>query len=115
MARRALGTPRLQGAGGASRQWALNRNSVTEEEVVGRGLLFAGSTAPAWKLIDAAGKEHELAQYRGKIVVLDFWATWRRPCLKAMPDLQKLHERYRDRGVVVLGLATNDDHQLAAG
>jgi thiol-disulfide isomerase/thioredoxin len=85
-----------------------------EEEVVGRGLLFAGSTAPPWKLVDAAGKEHELAQYRGKIVVLDFWATWRRPCLKAMPDIQKLHERYRDRGAVVLGLATNDDHQLAA-
>ncbi|HYE02725.1 MAG TPA: redoxin domain-containing protein [Phycisphaerales bacterium] len=65
-----------------------------------------GDPAPAWTLKDSAGKEHKLADYKGKIVVMDFWATWCPPCKKAMPDVQKLHEAYKDKGVAVFGVNT---------
>src|SRR5437016_789885 len=67
-------------------------------------LLAVGATAPDWELSDADGKLQTLAQYRGKIVVLDFWATWCGPCAEVMPQMQKLHEKYADKGVVVFGV-----------
>ena len=67
-------------------------------------LLRVGETAPEWKLTNAEGKVHSLAQYRGKVIVMDFWATWCGPCAKLMPRLQKLHEKLADKGVVVLGV-----------
>jgi len=73
-----------------------------------RDLLAVGMPAPAWKLKDPNGKEHSLADYRGKVVVLDFWATWCAPCKKAMPAFQKLHEQFKDRAVAVFGVAIND-------
>jgi thiol-disulfide isomerase/thioredoxin len=63
-----------------------------------------GEVAPAWQTVDPEGKKHKLADYKGKIVVMDFWATWCPPCKRAMPGLQKLHEEYKDQGVVVLGM-----------
>ena len=69
-------------------------------------LLDVGGPAPDWGLSDSAGKVHSLSGYRGKVLVLDFWATWCGPCIRAMPGLQSLHERYRSRGVVVFGVNT---------
>jgi thiol-disulfide isomerase/thioredoxin len=77
-------------------------------------LLAAGEAAPAWRLADAEGRTHELSEYRGKLVVLDFWATWCGPCVRAMPEVQRLHEKYRDRNVVVLGLDSWEDSNAAA-
>jgi peroxiredoxin len=66
--------------------------------------LAVGDLAPDWTLSDAQGKTHSLADYRGKIIVLDFWASWCSKCAKLMPKLEKLHQKYKDRGVVVLGV-----------
>jgi thiol-disulfide isomerase/thioredoxin len=63
-----------------------------------------GEVAPEWTLKDPAGREHTLSDYRGKVVVMDFWATWCGPCLRAMPGLQTLHEKYKDQGVVIFGI-----------
>lgn len=63
-----------------------------------------GDLAPEWALRDPAGHEHTLAAMRGKVVVLDFWATWCPPCREAMPGMQRLHARFKDRGVVVIGV-----------
>jgi thiol-disulfide isomerase/thioredoxin len=67
-------------------------------------LLPVGEVAPDWTLHDAAGKPRTLSEYRGKVVVMDFWATWCGPCKEVMPRMQKLFEKYQDRDVVVLGV-----------
>jgi len=67
-------------------------------------LLAVGDPAPDWKLADPEGRTHTLSEYRGRVVVLDFWATWCGPCAKVMPRLEKLQKKYREQGVVVLGV-----------
>ena len=85
-----------------------------EEVVTGRradtkGLLAIGSLAPDWSLPDARGRMTSLKDYRGEIVVMDFWGTWCVPCIKAMPHIQAIHDAYKDRGVVVVGVAVHDE------
>jgi peroxiredoxin len=78
-------------------------------------LLDVGAAAPDWQLTDAQGKTHSLSEYRGKVVVLDFWATWCLPCSVVMPRMQKLHERFAGSGVVVFGVnawENSDPHAL---
>lgn len=57
----------------------------------------------AWSFKDLNGNTHALADYRGKLVVLDLWATWCLPCRELMPAMQRLHEQYQGRKVVILG------------
>jgi thiol-disulfide isomerase/thioredoxin len=67
------------------------------------------SAAPAlqasdFTMTDTAGKVHKLSQYKGKWVLVNFWATWCPPCLEEIPDLIELHES-KSANVVVLGVA----------
>lgn len=64
--------------------------------------------APAFSLRDLEGKTLRFAEFKGRPVVLDFWATWCQPCRAAMPQLNALHEKYGARGLVVLGLSVDD-------
>ena len=64
----------------------------------------AGDDAPDFKLKDAEGKEVTMASFKGKVVLLDFWATWCGPCKAAMPTMQKLYDEFKDKGAVVLGV-----------
>lgn len=70
----------------------------------GREYLPVGSEAPNWTLKAGDGKAVSLKDLRGRVVLLDFWATWCTPCLMAMPGVQKLHERYKDKPVSVFGV-----------
>ena len=54
------------------------------------------------------GKTFKLTDFRGKVVVVDFWATWCPPCVKQMPQLADLSKRYRDKGVEVVGLTFDE-------
>ena len=65
-----------------------------------------GDAAPEFALKDLAGTEVTLASLKGKVVLLDFWATWCGPCKMAMPTIQKLHEEYASKGVAILGVNT---------
>lgn len=68
------------------------------------GSALAGQPAPeiAGKLVD--GSDFKLSDLKGKVVLLDFWAMWCGPCVAALPSIQKLHEEYKDKGVVVIGM-----------
>jgi len=66
----------------------------------------AGEAALDFKLMDLAGKEVTLASLKGKVVLLDFWATWCGPCKQAMPFIQKISEDYKGKDVVILGVNT---------
>lgn len=68
------------------------------------GLLPAGNAAPDWTLKTPKGQTVTLSKLRGKIVVLDFWATWCGPCKAVMPKVQQLQERYRDKAVAIYGI-----------
>lgn len=63
-----------------------------------------GKPAIAFSLKTPEGKEVTLESLKGRIVVLDFWATWCGPCKMAMPSLQKLHERYAGKPVSIIGV-----------
>lgn len=67
-------------------------------------VLQAGDIAPDWYLKDAGNRLCSLSDFRGKIVIIDFWATWCGPCREAMPILQKIHEGCADKGVAVMGI-----------
>jgi peroxiredoxin len=67
-----------------------------------------GTGAPDFEAARLDGPKLHMADLRGQIVLLDFWATWCPPCQKSLPALQKLHERYRDTDVRVI--TVNQDH-----
>lgn len=71
------------------------------------GVSFAPEPAPGYTVRTLAGETFTSEDLAGKVVVLNFWATWCGPCRLEMPSLQKLHERRADEGVVVLGLSTD--------
>ncbi|MDO9052097.1 MAG: redoxin family protein [Methylotenera sp.] len=58
--------------------------------------------------INTEGKPQNLKQYQGKIIVLNFWATWCPPCREEMPELTQLHQEYQHKNVAVLGLALDE-------
>ena len=61
--------------------------------------------APDFTLTDLNGRTGKLSDYRGKVVILDFWATWCGPCRMLMPHFKDLHEKYKDAGFEVVGVA----------
>lgn len=64
--------------------------------------LREGSPAPVLALVDVSGQEAALTQYRGKVVLVDFWATWCTTCIHELPDLKRLYQTYRPQGFEIL-------------
>lgn len=76
-------------------------------ESAGATMVPTGEPAPSFLLEDLDGNRVSLADQRGKIVLVDFWATWCGPCLQELPHIQRLHEEYGGRGLVVLAISTD--------
>jgi peroxiredoxin len=67
-----------------------------------------GAVAPDFTLPDLSGNPLTLSSYRGKVVLLDFWATWCDPCRDEIPRFVELQEKYRDRGLQIVGVSMDD-------
>ena len=67
-----------------------------------------GTAAPEFTVQDADRKV-SLSELRGKVVVLNFWATWCGPCVEEMPSLVQLQQRFKDKGVSVVGISIDVD------
>ncbi len=70
-------------------------------------LLISGVAlaAPGFSVTDTAGKSHRLADYHGKWVLVNYWATWCPPCLEEIPDLVALYDERRGKDLMVIGIA----------
>ena len=68
----------------------------------------AGAVAPDFVTLDVNGKEVRVSDFKGKVVILDFWATWCGPCIASFPHTQAIAAKYKDQDVVVLAAGTSD-------
>ncbi|HEU5247888.1 MAG TPA: TlpA disulfide reductase family protein [Candidatus Udaeobacter sp.] len=64
--------------------------------------------APDWELKNLEGKVVKLSEFRGKVVILDFWATWCGPCRVEIPHFVELQKQYRDKGLAVIGVSLDE-------
>src|SRR5262249_35875933 len=76
---------------------------------------WKGGATPALELEDVQGKTHRLSEYRGKVVLLNFWATWCTPCREEMPSMASLQESLRGRPFAVLAVNVGEGPGPAGG
>ncbi len=69
--------------------------------------------APDFTLKSSTGKNLQLSDFRGQVLLINFWATWCGPCRQEMPKLNDIHKRYKRAGVAVWGVNVEDDSNLA--
>ncbi|GMR20659.1 MAG: hypothetical protein BMS9Abin36_1255 [Gammaproteobacteria bacterium] len=65
--------------------------------------------APDFNLKDEDGKSYRLSDYRGKVVVLNFWATWCPPCREEMPSMERAWQKIKDENIVIIGVNVGED------
>jgi len=70
--------------------------------------------APDFVLKDIEGKDIQLSRFKGKMVVLEFWATWCPPCKATIPELIAMQEKYAGKGLVVLGISVDEGGDLVS-
>ncbi len=77
----------------------------------GKGLTKLAQTpqAPDFVLNDLDGNQHRLSDYRGQVVIINFWATWCPPCREEMPSMQRAWEQLEKEGVLMLGIDVGED------
>jgi peroxiredoxin len=88
---------------------ALGKNNINTKAKVDKTVkvntgIEEGNLAPDFELTTLDGKQVRLSDYRGKKVILNFWATWCPPCKEEVPDLEKFYSTYKDKGIVILGV-----------
>ncbi len=71
-------------------------------------LLLASSAFAAFDVVDTQGRRHRLADYRGRYVVVNFWATWCVPCIQEIPEIAAFARAHRDVGVIGIAIDAQD-------
>jgi len=75
----------------------------------GTGKVEVGAPAPAYRTVSLGGDSVSLAAVRGKVVLLNVWATWCHPCRDEIPELQAIHTKYQARGLELVGVSVDAD------
>jgi thiol-disulfide isomerase/thioredoxin len=94
----------------AASQMTLVPDSATQESTTPK---LEGKPAPGFTLVDLNGKKVSLTDFKGKPVLVNFWATWCGPCKLEMPWFQEFGQKYASQGLVILGLAADDAGKTA--
>ena len=81
--------------------------AVRDGEVIG-----VGDTAPEFEIRTDSGLVVSRSNFGGKVLVLNFWATWCPPCIEEIPSLNAFYEKLKDEGVVVLGISVDEDEAV---
>lgn len=112
------------------KRWPFGKQLAAVLAVCGLGaLLFYGLSAPSGgkggakerkpapeiTLPDVNGRPRTLSEFRGKVVLLDFWATWCEPCLEEIPDLIRFHDAHKDQGFTIVGVAMDAEGVSVVG
>lgn len=70
------------------------------------------SPLPEFSFPDLSGRQHSVSEWRGKVLVLNFWATWCPPCREEMPELIALQKQYSEKGLQIVGVAIEDQEPV---
>jgi peroxiredoxin len=76
--------------------------------------LFDKSPLPDFSFPDVMGKQHNISEWHGKILVINFWATWCPPCIKEIPEFMSIQEEYSAKGLQVIGVALDNKESVEA-
>jgi peroxiredoxin len=76
------------------------------------GGIDKGNPAPDFTLTDLQGNNVTLSQYKGKNIYLNFWASWCGPCKDELPDIEKIHQEYKDKDLVVLTVNPGEEKEI---
>ncbi len=85
---------------GTSQVWAIPPIPWEADELI-------GNEAPDFRLPDLEGAEVSLKQFRGKVILLNFWATWCPPCKAEIPSMSDLNRKFQDKGLVILAVSSD--------
>lgn len=85
-------------------QWMQDRIHEIESSSV-------GSPAPEFTLLDLDGNQVRLSDFRGKFVLIDFWASWCGPCRKEIPNIKKVNEMFKEKGLVTIGVSIDNEEK----
>ncbi len=86
--------------------------TASQTETTAQGSTDVGKKAPKFTLRNLRGNLEGLDDYKDKVIVLNFWATWCAPCLEEMPAIEKLYRRYRSQGLTVLAVSLDKGDSL---
>ena len=73
------------------------------------GRVAIGSPAPAYRAVSLSGDSVSIGQQRGKVLLLNVWATWCHPCRTEIPELRAIHDKYKSRGLELVGISVDSD------
>ncbi len=91
--------------------WFFGAMNPALSQTPGRGLTPLPDKAPApeFVLSDLDGRIHRLSDYQGKVIIINFWATWCPPCREEMPSMQRAWEQLREEGIEMLAINVGED------